>query len=40
MPETVEYSEDEFETVDYLESGGIRIHLSEDESEDTDSTEA
>jgi hypothetical protein len=23
-----------------LESGGIRIHLSEDESEDTDSTEA
>ena len=39
MPETVEYSEDEFETVDYLESG-IRIHLSEDESEDTDSTEA
>ena len=40
MPETVVYSEDEFETVDYLVSGSILIRLSEDESEDTDSTEA
>lgn len=33
MSETVEYSEEEFETVDYLANGGIRIHLSEDEGE-------